>query len=163
LCLPTDTATHRFEIKATVTAPGAGLGGATSRDTSSFEVALAPDLGKPLVGVWEGNAAGAGPITLAIDSQTGNNFTGTFAMQGTTLGMAGTWDGATKSWSLELWELREPTARFPAPGSLLPYSDGRLQLTAPGGLLTKRTGSTPRPGADVDDPYHSIDKFLNPR
>lgn len=148
---PTVTAPRTFQVRATVR-------GAGGTDTATFEVTLDPDRGKPLLGVWEGQAFGAGPMSLTITSQTGNDFTGTYTLQGVTLGIAGTWDRGAGAWTLELWELgTDPPLRFPAPGSLLPYSGGRLQLTAPGGLLVRRGAPT---GSGSDDPFHIVDEYL---
>lgn len=148
---PAVTAAQQFQISATVVA-----GSAT--DTTTFEVMLAAATAKPLVGVWEGTAFGAGPMVLTITEQTGNNFTGTWLLQGTTLGIAGTWDAAHEAWTLTLWELgTTPRFEFPAPGSLLPHSGGRLRLTAPGGLLAKRGAPV---GSGADNPYELVEDYL---
>ncbi len=148
---PTATDRRSFQVQATVRGPGGS-------DTATFDVTLEPDRGKPLVGLWEGTAFGGGPMAMRITRQTGHDFEGTFELQGVTLGIAGTWDRAAGAWTLELWELgTDPPMKFPAPGSLVPYSGGRLQLTAPGGLLVKRGAPA---GDGGDDPYQLVDEYL---
>lgn len=148
---PTATDRRRFQVQATVRGPGGS-------DTATFEVTLEPDRGKPLVGLWEGVAFGGGPMELRITGQAGNDFEGTFVLEGVTLGIAGTWDRGAGAWTLLLWELgTDPPMKFPAPGSLVPYSGGRLQLTAPGGLLVKRGAPA---GDGAGDPYQVVDEYL---
>ncbi|MBI2923264.1 MAG: hypothetical protein HYY18_19585 [Planctomycetes bacterium] len=140
-----------FEIRSTLYVDS------YAADTANFGFTLDPDVQLPLVGSWTGTAMGM-KMTLAVASQSGQDWSGTYAFQRETFGMDGTWKAETGCWELRFWELTDsPPAKMGFVGSLMPEPGGRLRLTAPGCVLSKE-------GVNYDDAaaddYKLVEEYL---